>query len=74
MFEEVCFKASFDNREGRAVTETKGREFQTWTAGKQKARPPCCFLLKKGMWKVLSSEDVIDTDVFLLLLSMSCYV
>ena len=34
MFEEVCFKASFDNREGRAVTETKGREFQTWTAGK----------------------------------------
>ena len=45
-----------------------------WTAEMQKAQPPCCFLLKKGMWKVLSSEDVIDTDVFLLLLSMSCYV
>ena len=25
-----------------------------WTAEMQKAQPPCCFLLKKGMRKVLS--------------------
>ena len=27
------------------------------TAEKQKARPPCCFLLKKGMRKILSPEE-----------------
>ena len=56
LFEEVHFKASFEGGEGRAVT-AKEREFQIWTAEKQKAQPPFCFLLKKGMQKILSSEE-----------------
>ena len=36
---------------------TKGRGLQICAAEKQKARLPCCFLLKVGMREVLSSEE-----------------
>ena len=44
------------DREGLWWT-AKGKEFQICTAEKQKAWPPCCFLLKVGMRNVLSLEE-----------------
>ena len=44
----------------RKVSESDARsepEFQIWAAEKQNARLPCCFILKVGMRKVLSSEE-----------------
>ena len=67
LLEEESFKASFEGREGRAVTESERKRIPDWTAEKQKARPPCwvffffffCLFLflKKGMRKFLSSEE-----------------
>ena len=58
MFEGVRFKASFEGRDGRAVT-AKAREFQISAAKRQKARPPCCFSLKVGMRNVRSLEKEV---------------
>ena len=60
LFEEVSFKASFEGKEGRAVTDSERKSGIPDLPGiteKQKARPPCCSLLKKGLRKVLSSEE-----------------
>ena len=56
LFEEVSFKASFEGREGRAVTES-GRKRIPDMNSREAERPPCCFLLQKGMQKVLLSEE-----------------
>ena len=49
--------ASFEGREGRAVTESERKRIPDLDSREAKARPPCCFLLKKGMRKILSSEE-----------------
>ena len=50
--------------------EQKGKKFQVCTAEKQKARPPCCFLLKVGMRKVLSSEEVFQKIMMMIIIDM----
>ena len=57
MFKKVCFKANFEGREGRAVTERERKRIPDWAAEKQKAQPKCCFLLKVWMRNILSSEE-----------------
>ena len=55
LFEEV----SFEGREERAVTESKRKRIPDLDSREAKGttRPPCCFLLKKGMHMVLSSKE-----------------
>ena len=45
------------------MTQNQRKKFQIYAAEKQKARPPCCFLLKVRMRKVLSSEKECRRDV-----------
>ena len=56
LFEEVSFKASFEGREGRAVTESERKRIPDLDSRKVKCTSTTLFLLKKGMRKVLSSE------------------
>ena len=57
LFEEIHFNSSFEGKEGRAVTESERERTPIWTAEKQKARPPCCFISEGGMRNVLSPEE-----------------
>ena len=48
MFEEVCFKASFDNREGRAVTESKGKRIPDLESREAKGATTMLFSFEEG--------------------------
>ena len=61
-FEKVSFKASFEGGEGTAVTESERKRIPDLdSTDKQKARPPSCFLLKKGMRKFYHPKKSAET-------------
>ena len=57
LFDDVRFKAGLEGTERSLWRRVKGREFQICAAKKQKVWPPCCFLLKMGIRKVVSPDE-----------------
>ena len=43
LFEEVSFMASFEGREGRAVTDSERKRIPHLCSREVEGKPPCCF-------------------------------